>query len=335
MADYKILHDVHFRPLYLAYGDYRPHVDTLSFSQGWKQQASRAFLRMQYYNPFQFVKHNTVFQSVKNLLPALVTSPVRSAFFYDTSWYKETKAIGILETAETAYFVKIHAQPEDCLFEERQTRFVADMFSGSFITAPILISTANCLLFKMIPHLRPVKDGDHIEERLLHVTKNFLDQHAVTKNLSEAIPLNLYALCHGTPYVDLGRKIRAWAEKNDQTIRHIPVHGDMTPWNMFVNHDEKIVLVDYERAGWQVSFYDLFHYVLQPQVMRGNKDALQSILFKKPWFHAKAMRVILTLYLIDQFYHDLADLKQNGFNYPALPKAIEVKTVWLNAMLDD
>lgn len=335
MPDFKILEDTRGRPLYLSYGDYRRHIGQLAFRTGWRQKLLRFVLHMQYLNPFRPKPKKQPFLSLANILPGLVSAPISSALFFDTSWYKETKAIGILRAAETDYFVKVHTQPEECLFEERQARFVADVFSGSFMTAPILVSAANCLLYKVIERSRDITDDDHIEERLLHLTKEFLDRHAVTKNLGESVPLDLYALCFGTAYAGLGKKIRAWVERNEQTLRHIPVHGDMTPWNLFVNPDEKIVLVDYERSGWQVPFYDLFHFILQPQALRKNKKALTNVLYRKPWFHAEAMKTILTLYMIDQFYLDLSDHKTKNFNHPSLLNLLETKAYWLEALLDE
>lgn len=334
MPEYKVLYDTKLRPLYAGFGDFRAHVDQLSFRMGWKQSLHALFLKAQYFNPVPVIR-KTHFQPIANLLQSVTPSPILSSLVYDTSWYKETRAIGIVKTSETVYFVKIHAQPEECLFEERQARFVKEMFSGSFLTAPILVSAGNCLFFQFIPRLRAVQADDHIEERLLHLTKNFLDQHAITKDLSDCIPLDLFALCHGTQYADLGKKIRSWIEKNDQQIRHIPVHGDMTPWNMFVNQEEKIVLVDYERAGWQVPFYDLFHYVLQSQALAKNVKALEQILYRKNWFYAEGMRNLLILYVIDQFYLDLSDHKLKNFAHAGLLNLLETKSHWLETLLHD
>ena len=335
MPDPKLLKDLRGRTLYMGYGDYRSQVEQLSFRQGWRGTLLNVYLKAQYFLPFKNSPLKPPFQSVAQNLLNAAPSPIISGLFYDTSWYKETKSIGIVRTAETEYFVKIYTLPEECLFEERQAKFVADMFSGSFIVAPIMHSKGNCLFYKSIKHLRPVGAEDHIEERLLHITKDFIDRHAVTKNLSESIPLGLFAFCHGTEYAGLAQKIRTWIEKNERGISHIPVHGDMTSWNMFVNTEEKIVLVDYERSGWHVPFYDLFHYVLQPQALKKNKNALQNILYRKTWYHRDIMKVLLTLYIIDQFYLDLSDHKIRGFDNIPLRNSIATKAAWLEKLLDD
>ena len=331
----KILFDTHGRPFYWGYGDYAAHIDQLAFRRGWRQALLRNLLKAQAFWPFSPKVKSSPLHAVAAVLPTLTSGTVRSALFHDTSWYKEARAIGMLRTAETTYFVRVHTQPEECLFEERQARFAAEMFSGSFIIAPILHSRSNCLMYKAVKQNRPIAPEDHIEERLLHLIKMFIDRHAMTKNLSESIPFGIFALCFSSGKEALGKKIREWIDRSNRGISHIPVHGDMTPWNMFVTDEEKIALIDYERAGWHVPFYDVFHYVLQPEALKRNDKALKDILYRKPWYHHQAMKHLLTLYLIDQFYLDLGDHKIRGFDHPSLRALIDVKAAWLDELLND
>jgi thiamine kinase-like enzyme len=114
----------------------------------------------------------------------------------------------------------------------------------------------------------------------------------------------------------------------------VPIHGDMTPWNIFVSKEEKLILVDYERAGWHVPFYDVFHYILQPWALRPHTPDLAALIFKKDWYEKGWLNEALILYLIDQLYNDMTDFNIKKYRHKHLQQAIENKKAWLNEAFD-
>lgn len=120
------------------------------------------------------------------------------------------------------------------------------------------------------------------------------------------IPLDFHALCINAGYVDLSALVRQWpALRSHAQVPIVPIHGDVTPWNLFINDDEKIVLTDYDRAGWHVPYYDYYHYILHPVSGRARAPKLSSFAFDTGHVQANEF---LRLYLIDQIYQDISSL---------------------------
>lgn len=54
-------------------------------------------------------------------------------------------------------------------------------------------------------------------------------------------------------------------------------HGDFCPWNMLQTEDNKLVLVDWEKAGFKVLGYDLFTFIFQTSFLLSPKLSIKSI----------------------------------------------------------
>lgn len=54
-------------------------------------------------------------------------------------------------------------------------------------------------------------------------------------------------------------------------------HGDFCPWNMLVENNQEIVLIDWEMAGFKPLGYDLFTYIFQTNFLLHPNKSLEGI----------------------------------------------------------
>mgnify|MGYP000913193078 CR=1 FL=1 len=132
----------------------------------------------------------------------------------------------------------------------------------------------------------------------------------------------------------LTRAVKEWLVEHPDQMPIIPIHGDMTPWNIYVDGNERLVLSSFERAGWHVPFYDVFHFHLQPQALLGRPtQSVHKLLAGMPWESYPWLEQALVLYLIDQLCCDLGDLYDKQYNDPWLLPMIRKKEKWLAEVL--
>lgn len=55
-------------------------------------------------------------------------------------------------------------------------------------------------------------------------------------------------------------------------------HGDFCPWNMLQTEDKKLILVDWEKAGFKTIGYDLFTFIFQTSFLLNPNLGIQSII---------------------------------------------------------
>lgn len=321
--------DLRFRRRYLAWGDYKPLMSALSFKQGWKGKLESAWLYIQQILPGQYDA-----SLVKTSLQRSFSEDITDAFLFDTSWYKQTDLVGVVNSSGKRNFIKIYKNCNEALLEIASFKFVMDHFSGAFV----LISQAelrnNVISMPLLKKARNVSPADHIEERLIQLSRGLLNESGIRRNINDMIPLGFLGLLSQCGFQVLAERIISWISRHDHSLHLIPIHGDMTPWNMFVQHDERIVLTDYERVGWHIPLYDLFHFCLQPEAMKPKAESFYRILKKKPWYVPQIDEGAV-LYLADQLYQDLSDKIINGYDHRNLMRAINNKLFWLNEVLSN
>jgi hypothetical protein len=306
---------------YVVSGKFRKLIPLISFRLPPRNFLDQIFLYLQLFiksgvikDPLlqqQFGKLNKYFKNIDGFI------------FFKTSWYKETQFTGILQDGQEHYFIKIFKSHEETLFQENQFNFVNKYFSDYFSTITIEKYFDNILANKYIPHARPIGIEDHIEHKILEMTNDFINKQAIVKPVKDCLPIDL-GFVLGEQKKLLGR-ITSWAQKQELSI--IPVHGDMTPWNMFVDDLGQIVLVDYEAAGWQVAFYDYFHFILQPLALKKNAVPIDKMVID-------TNKDTLILYLVHQLYKHHSEIKQSGFDDKAIRNLVHNKIKWLNELLD-
>lgn len=323
----RVLHDIKLRPRYAATGDYARFIPILSVKPGVKGAIEKRFLQLQKYMPSVNTKLDdlTAFSGLERFL----NMPIADGLFFHTAWYKDTQWIGALAHKGTDYFIKIFKQTEECLFETRQHIFVRDHFNGPFVTVPVSMASHVHIFSPLIPRARGVCADDHIIQKLILVQDMFTQTRVIQKQAYDMIPMDMHSIVHGLNCRGVVRAADNFVKSYDKPVNVIPMHGDMTPWNMFVGYDEKIILVDYERAGWHAEYYDLFHYVLQPEALRTAHKSVHDIMRSQNWYEPQVHKINLVLYLLDQIYFDLDTSLRKRYRHVFIDRLIEHKTRWL------
>lgn len=265
-----------------------------------------------------------------NALERYFSSAFKGALFFDTSNFKDTSFVGLVQNKQI-HTVKVFSKPDDVIFATHQARFVQEHFSGPFVILPVTLHQENLLASPFVQRKRAIVKNDYIEEKLLHLADIFAQNTTIRKDIHDMIPIDFHALCINAGFVDLSALVRQWpALRSHAQVPIVPIHGDLTRDNLFINHDEKIVLTDYDRAGWHVPYYDYYHYILYPASGRKHPGKLSSFGFDAGHVQSDEF---LRLYLIDQIYQDISSLVYKKHDYKRLHVQIANKSAWLKEAL--
>lgn len=332
MNSARAYHDKSDNVTYLLSGDYRPLLSVAAPKMGMARVVRRMRLSCAYY----FCKTGLSEQQ-KNLverLGDLMNGRVTVLMLHAID-QKQTLWQGVVESDGQLYGVKVFQNHEDAYHEYAQTKIVEQYFTGPFIVPSIVHCQDGFLISRFVSRERSSLGEDGVLDRLIYHTKQAVENCTAFKVPGDIVPLNYPGLFLKLENSDLIRRVKKWLSGHSEQIPMIPIHGDMTPWNIFVDAHEKLVLTSFERAGWHVPFYDVFHYHLQPHALLARKPApLSRLLADMPWADYKWLKSALMLYLIDQLCCDLSDLHDKHYNDQWLAHMISSKESWLEEVLN-
>jgi hypothetical protein len=319
--------------MYLLSGDYRT---LLSFAVP-KMGLSRVKLRLSLHLAYYF-SNNEITEQQQNLVSRLNTmmGDRITSFMLHAIDKNQTRWQGVFESDDQLYGVKVFQNHEDAYHEYAQTKIVEQHFTGPFIVPSIVNCQEGFLISRFVSRERHCMAEDGVLDRLIYHTKQAVENCTAFKIPVDIVPLNYPGLFLKLENSDLIRRVKKWLSSHPDQIPMIPIHGDMTPWNIFVDTHEKLVLTSFERAGWHVPFYDVFHFHLQPQALLSRQPAPLSKLLNDnmPWGEYKWLKSALMLYLIDQLCCDLSDFHDKQYNDIWLSRMIRNKEAWLEEVLD-
>ena len=173
----------------------------------------------------------------------------RSFLFFDTSSYKNTDFIGIVEREnETISFVKIYK--ETCIAAENRekARTAHTLFSSSFEVAAV-----------------EQGDGRILALTLLSKVRNTSVEEVWPKVLEHSVAL-LHDATQQREWTEL-----SWYEGN-RSSKEVMGHGDLSHWNCFWNQEDQLCLIDYEEIALYPPMYDCFHLLLKPSLLHGTVE---------------------------------------------------------------
>lgn len=328
------LYDLRGRPQYIAYGQYKSLLPELVFLTGLREWSEKTWLRIQNLYPRHAVKDRPTTLHWKTLTSAL-SSPIEAALFWRTDWYKTTHSVGAIKTDDRQLFVKIYKRREDAALAMQQTSFIQYYFSNAFTTVPALATHDNIILFPLLPHAKAVITSDKIQKILVENAMRHLQGILPSpKPAVDHVNLNLPSLLQKEGQIDLWHRIRDLL-LSIGPIPTVPIHGDVTPWNLFMSDSNQPVLIDYERAGWHVPFYDCWHFYCQPLILKGHTPALMkhiSELHQTTQTDQKYLAQTALLYLLDQLAHDLQDKHDYPKQHHALSHVAQIKLKLVNQL---
>ena len=319
MGDFRTVYDSKFKRRYLVMGRYRSLLPVMALRLGLRNWLDKAMLFFQWRGKPVSSRLAEILKQV----PSAIPGNIHSALLYDTSWYKDSLAIGYVRADENLYFLKICPTMHDAMFQQHQADFVARYFGNVFTTVPVIRQYQQCVVYPYIS-VKTVH-SDRLMDIIIAANQRFLKECSVEKTVSEIIPRDIhFVLDQWNP--EIAKAFKSWMSRyQDHSVPFVPVHGDLTPWNTGMA-DDKIVLFDYEQAGWQVPFYDYYHFVLQKPALDGKVHAITHLVTELPY-----QSLSLVIYLVDQIYQAI-DKQKMGYHDNALQTML--KTTWLQQRLE-
>ena len=319
------------RMTYMLAGDYRPLLDVALPQSGLRGMWRKWRLHACYYLPKKPLdeQQKLFVERVKALVGGHLTSYV----LYTTD-LGQTRWRGVLQSEDQLFSVKAFQSRDDANHEFTQTKIVEQYFTGPFIVPHVVQCQDGLMISRFIPRSRAILIEDSVLDRLFFTTQELVNKATAFKVPKDIVPLNFPGLFVKLENSALTRAVKEWLIEHPDQMPIIPIHGDMTPWNIYVDGNERLVLSSFERAGWHVPFYDVFHFHLQPQALLGRPtQSVHKLLAGMPWESYPWLEQALVLYLIDQLCCDLGDLYDKQYNDPWLLPMIRKKEKWLAEVL--
>lgn len=337
MTDKKLywLRDARLKDRYIVAGKPWDLVPSLSFLAGMREKAEQISFALQRLWPGKrLCRAQDILKAWETLNN---TIDIEHAFLLDTRWYKQTVFIGpVTQSTGEKNFVKFFKNRDDAALALYQSEFMDTYFSSHFKTVSAKLCADIMAIYPLIEHNTTVIPF----HELALVTKE-VAAHLYAMNVNNTKPISSFITLdmpimfkkHGAEGV--WRQVREFIEGyGDAGVAITPIHGDMVPWNVFYDTQGLMTLVDYERCGWHVPFYDFFHLIVQPGCMKEKvidvatiwSDIDQDKYGVATWF---------TLYLLDQLRFDMDSYYNQGQQYPRLKKAIDIKLTLLETAIKE
>lgn len=329
------LRDAKFKDRYVVAGKPWPLVPTLSFLEGMRERAEQVGFMLQRLWPRKRACLAQDILSAWDILNQHIQ--IEDAFLLDTRWYKQTIFIGpVTDRNQKNHFVKYFKNRDDAGLALHQSEFMDAHFGGHFKTVPAKIYADRVAVYPLIDHSDDAIPSVELTSVTYEISAHLYKVHQDnTKPLASFVTLDMPIMFKKHEHSLTWRLVRDFIETHDGTdVSLIPIHGDMVPWNVFYNPKGEMTLVDYERCGWHVPFYDFFHLIVQPGCMKGKEIDVTAILTEI----AGQRQTVLTwfiLYLLDQLRFDMDSYYNQGQAYPRLKKAIDIKLNLLELSLKE
>jgi hypothetical protein len=331
------LHDLKGRPQYIAFGQYNSLLREIVFLSGWRGYFEKIWLKVQQLYPRSILKDRVSLQHWNTLSQSLA-APVKAALFWQTNWYKTTQFIGGISTDDRQFFIKAYKHADDAVLAKQQSDFINHYFGSDFTIVPVMSINDRTVFYPLMSHASKHVTPKDIEKRLIALNKAHAERFSrALKPALDYINLNLPNLLQKTGYIDLWKSVHQRLSTAKQ-LPMVPVHGDVTPWNVFYSEKLSPVLVDYERAGWHVPFYDCWHFYCQPLILQKKKPDLNryiKILHTQTGSDLGFLQYTALLYLLDQLAYDLQDQQDYPQQQTRLGTVIMLKIRLIQNLLDD
>lgn len=330
MNNPRTLFDSTFRLNYFVYGSYCHLIKRINVRLNRRNRLDRAILRLQ--SIFQ-IKGKTDHKSdiIHDNLKKLFNNTIHSFILFNTNWYKESLYIGLLEGQNKLYFIKILSSIEDCEYQKFQSIFIQNNFSSEFTIPSIEKTNQNIIAYEYIEQSGYSYSDACIKDKIIALNKKFISESTIVKSTTTIIPDDFFYIIK--EQARLSELVRNWINSNTGIeFPIIPVHGDMTPWNVFSSKDNSIILVDFESAHWNIPFYDYYHYILQPIALKSTIIPIRSIDMSVEYIH---LRETLILYLIDQIYYNTRRMHEYSYNDKSIQNLLNNKIYWLLELLNE
>lgn len=335
LKDLYWLRDAKLKDRYMVAGKPWGLVSSLSYLEGIREKAEHISLMAQRLWPRKrLCPAQDILRAWQTLNEHI---PVKQAFLLDTRWYKQTVFIGpITDDTGANHFVKYFKNRDDAALSYHQSEFMDTHFGRQFKIVPAKIYGDTVAVYPLIEHSSETVPFHELAQSTKEAAEGLYEIHAHnTKPLNAFVTLDMPLMFkkHGAELI--WKQVRDFIEDHaDQDVAMAPIHGDMVPWNVFYNPLGEITLVDYERCGWHVPFYDLFHLIVQPACMKGKEIDVRTLWTDINQNRKDVIRWFI-LYCLDQLRFDMDSYYNENQQYPRLKKAIDIKLTLLKTAIKE
>ena len=228
---------------YLVLGSGRKFHHVLSPRQGLKHKLDALTLR---FLQAPSLRRRWIFDVLKEGFD----HSVQSFLFFDTSDYKNTNFIGIVELEDgRTFFTKIYKDAAEAQINRNRSELAQQYFSGSFVVAASVPCRGRLVALSLLPK----KQNASIEQ-----VWSVVRDHSV----------ELYKKSHR---IQDWTAILSWYTGSPVTASVVG-HGDLSHWNCFWNTENELCLIDYEEIDFYAPMYDCFHLLLKPTLLNKKAD---------------------------------------------------------------
>lgn len=241
--------------------------------------------------------------------------------------HKTMEFIGLFDYGlDDTYYITAYKNPDDALLATSQAQFMQAHFSAFFLIAQAIESTTHCVLSHALKNnanasYQALYDKGY-EAHLSLYKKHHLEQ----KNIDSFLILDMPMLFEKYGVKTTWDTAYHHLETLD-AISFVPNHGNFIPRNAFKTSDQSIALLAYERCGWHVPFYDLFHLTtdMMPKGRALFPDRLITQITQDTKIDHERVLTWFMLYLLDQLYFLLDDYINHDIRSASLKTTINRK----------
>jgi hypothetical protein len=254
-----------------------------------------------------------------------------AAFLLYTGYYKETVLVGPVQSGDGAkLFVKCYQQLDRAIAEVECATRVQSLAGDYFRLARVVKRADNIVAYELLPHGRRAAPLAAVQDAAAAMGRNVLERCTATRATDNLI---------GEGFVDLGGQFSPELAADLRALRDARIelawpecHGDLTPWNVFMNDQDQLCLIDYERAGRGPPLADLFHLHTQPAALVGKHELAfrsSTSAARDAGFDAAQVRWWYVVYLALQLEVDLKQWFVEGRRHHQLKSLITSKAALL------
>lgn len=311
----------------------------ISFFSGGRLLLERLFVEFQIRLGLKLFKADV--KRFEQLLSPLVEQMdgFKSAFFINTSWYKDTEMVGVMAFDGGMKFVKIFKDTVQATSEYETSVNYFDCAQKYFhLVKPCLINKST-IMMDVIGYSKKRAS----QEKLFIAGIRYALEAPLERGARE-LPffqeeakglLASFVCCEMTEISALLGQVEAAFSCAPCRLEYQLCHGDYTPWNAFVDMSGKLTLVDYELSAVHGRFYDVFHLLTQSLAVE-NVDVFPQPELEKISV-ATNMQLhdvyrYFALYLIEVLAYDCS-VWLKGREYLALKQMILLKWGFLRTLL--
>jgi len=249
-----------------------------------------------------------------------------NGFFMDTSWYKNTYIVGIIQVKDNKYFLKYFKNEESALVEKDNTLNFIDICKDKCVLAKLLHINKNVVWYEWIKQHNEKPKIDNLASLAveLALSQSQTNSDSLDKFRQDVFFKFVYWEKHISLKNMFDEAISKLFMKPNLTYPLKMAHGDFTTRNSFLNENGRIVLIDYERVGLRVEFCDLFHLYFQENIGGCFTNNLNKIKKYLPCNGNDHELYLMSVYFLEEIKLDLFEDKRTG-GFTKLNLLIETK----------